>query len=121
VLPSRTRARRGRSAGALLCASLSLAAALALAAPLVHAHLAASDVTRDLCGDHHPESGFDPSGDGCSLCLAGAHAPALRDPGAPGFASSPDAPTRFAIVTRAQARGIALDRPGTPRAPPHSA
>ena len=120
MLTSRTCARRGRSAGALLCASLSLAAALALAAPLVHAHLAAADATRDLCGDHHPESGVDPSGDGCSLCLAGAHAPALREPG-PAGSAPPDAAARFVLAERRDARGVARHRPGTPRAPPFSA
>jgi hypothetical protein len=112
------RDRRGRSARALLCAGLSLAAALALAAPLVHAHLAAADAARGLCGEHHPESGSsEPSSDACSLCLAGAHAPAMRVPGAPSLAL-PSAPVDFAPDVREDAHGIARCLPGTPRAPP---
>ena len=120
MLRTRSRARdRGRSARALLCAGLSLAAALALAAPLVHAHLAAADA-RGLCGEHHPESGkADPGGDVCSLCIAGAHAPAMREPGTPRLTGSL-ASSGFAVVAREIARDLPRHRPGTPRAPPHS-
>lgn len=117
---SRARDRRGRPARTLLCAGLSLAAALALAAPLVHAHLAAADA-RDLCGEHHPERGSaDPGGDACSLCLAGAHARALREPGAPQLAA-PRASSDFAPAACEHASGLPRHRPGTPRAPPFSA
>jgi hypothetical protein len=111
--------RRGRTAGALLCASLSLAAALALAAPLVHAHLGGAG-TRGLCGESHPENSTAPTGDACSLCLAGAHAPAMSEQGAPLLVllSLPalHEPARPEID-----RGVARSRPGTPRAPPLSA
>ena len=101
-----------------MCAGLSLAAALALAAPLVHAHLAAADTTRDLCGEHHPDSGnADPVGDACSLCLAGAHAPAIREPVALLF-GLPDAPAIRELAKPEVDRGIARGLPGTPRAPP---
>lgn len=84
----------------------------------MHAHLAATGAARDLCGEHHPESGgAEPSGDACSLCLAGAHAPAMREPGAPRLALL-TAPAQFAPALREDARGVARSRPGTPRAPP---
>ncbi len=114
------RERRGRTAGALLCAGLSLAAALALAAPLVHAHLGATDAARGLCGEHHPDTSPAASSDACSLCLAGAHAPAMRAPGAPLFAL-PDSPASAAPAAPEADRGVARGRPGTPRAPPYSA
>jgi hypothetical protein len=108
--------RRGRTAGALLCASLSLAAALALAAPLVHAHLGGAG-TRGLCGEPHPENSTAPTGDACSLCLAGAHAPAMSEPYAPLLVLTA-MPNRLAHARPDSDRGVPRRRPGTPRAPP---
>jgi len=110
--------RSSRRAGGFLCASLALAAALALSAPLVHAHLGAPDAAaQGLCGDHHPGGAAPSPAEACSLCLAGAHAPALREPGAPLFArpaARADTPTASPEVDLS----IARRSPGAPRAPP---
>ena len=105
-----------RSAGAFLCASLALAAALALSAPLVHAHLA-GNTAQGLCGEHHPDSSPAPTSDACSLCLAGAHAPAMREPGAPLW-DVPASPAAPAATAPEADLGVPRSRPGTPRAPP---
>lgn len=113
--------RNSRRTGGFLCATLALAAALALSAPLVHAHLeAAGAAAQGLCGEHHPDSAPAPGSDACSLCLAGAHAPALREPGAPLW-ELPAAPVSAEAPAPAVELSIARNRPGTPRAPPFPA
>jgi len=113
--------RSGGRTGGFLCASLALAAALALSAPLVHAHLeAAGAAAQGLCGEHHPDSAPTPGSDACSLCLAGAHAPALREPGAPLW-QLPAAPASEPASAPQVDLSIARGQPGTPRAPPFPA
>lgn len=110
--------RSSRRAGGFLCASLALAAALALSAPLVHAHLEALDAAaQGLCGDHHPFGAPSPAAEACSLCLAGAHAPAVREPGALPW-ERPDAPAIHEVAAHPVDLSITRGRPGTPRAPP---
>jgi hypothetical protein len=118
---SRTRAETSRSrrpASALLSATLSLAAALAFAAPLAHVHLEAADaLARDLCGEHLPAGAQAPGGDVCSICLAGGHAIGAIDRtapeiGAPVLATSVE-PARPPVDLSAP-QGL----PGAPRAPP---
>jgi hypothetical protein len=110
--------RSSRRTGGFLCATLALAVALALSAPLVHAHLeAAGAASQGLCGEHHSESAPLPGPDACSLCLAGAHAPALREPSAPLWELSAAPASEEASAPQVDL-SIARGQPGTPRAPP---
>jgi hypothetical protein len=116
----RTGISRGQTAGALLSATLSLAAALAFAAPLAHVHLEASGaMARGLCGEHVPGGDEAPQAEACSICLAGGHAIGAADraftcieaPAVSNRTQAPASPAAPAALHR---------RPGAPRAPPFS-
>jgi hypothetical protein len=102
-----------------MSAGIALAVALAIAAPLAHAHLDARDAaSQALCGDHAPAGDGAPGSGACALCLATGHAPAAL-----AFcASAPPAPAdpaAAALAPRAPlARSGARGDPADPRAPP---
>ena len=95
---------------------IALAAALAISAPLVHAHLE-SAASQGWCGEHDSDNAPAPASEACTLCLAGAHAPATREPGALRWELRA-APIAAPAAPPAIDRSIARSRPGTPRAPP---
>jgi hypothetical protein len=101
-------------------ASLALAIGLVLCAPLVHTHLEAGAAAQGFCGDHLPDGAPAPAGDTCSLCLAGAHAPALREPDLLCWHLRTERSDALPVAPEPDL-GLARGRPGTPRAPPLSA
>jgi len=98
---------------------ISLATALALAAPLAHAHLDATTTSEaGLCGEHAPlesNAGAEP----CQLCVAGGHAAALANAALALPAPAPVATPPSAAPDRSP--GAPSRRPGRPRAPPPTA
>ena len=119
---ARRRLRRQSARSALLStlvsSGLALTTVLAVAAPLVHAHLdAASSGTIGLCGEHTQTGAGVPDTGPCPICLAAGH-------GAAALARElaqlllPVPPAR-PVAACAATLCAAPDRcPGAPRAPP---
>jgi hypothetical protein len=106
----------------LLSAFIALTAALAFGAPLFHAHLDAAHAVAQgqLCGEHPPADGSNPSGGyPCSLCLASAHASAALVRVTPLF----EGPARSSRAVSGHAQtdhSVDVGASGAPRAPPLS-